>query len=122
MLEVGLLLYFNRLCLADDHGIQRTAVDRSAGYLEDQFERVISKRKLTRIVPAYLIGGCCELLIEGTDENLIHVNVKLAKGDATFVDQAERLTREGEGDGSAVLYRFPIGTVVGLRGCYRLPA
>ncbi len=53
-----LICSFSRSLLSDDHRIQRAAIDCGAGDLEDQFEGVISQDKLTRIIPAHLIGSC----------------------------------------------------------------
>src|SRR5689334_10832470 len=83
---------------------------------------MVSQRELTRIIPADLISGCSQLLIECTHQGTIDIDVKFTEREAAFVNQAEGLPCEGECYCRSILGGFPVGTAIGFRGSHTLPA
>ena len=106
---------FQMVALTNDHCVDGTAVDGGAGHPEDQSKGVIARGKLTGVIPAHLVGGGTELLIQRADQYFVHEHVEFAEGDAAFIDQAERLPCKLEGYRSAIRGRPRKGTVDGVR-------
>ena len=77
---------------------------------------MVSIGELTGVIPAFLICGCREFLIERGNICAIHIYIELAENRATFIDDAKGLPGEGKCYRHAILRCLPIGTIIGT-GC-----